>query len=155
MHLSNLNILIDNYLSLIGEFLTHTLIHCTDRILGQKNGLDLSVSQRLEWEKSCMWLPVPVCFLSLFLPFLRHWLAGSPHSMETCVTPSTGQMAVSKAKGSSRNLPEQSAASRCRLIVSGSRGSVGHMPRVCTWVETNIFICTPLCQESVLLGCEK
>lgn len=40
---------------------------------------------------------------------------------------------------SSRNLPEQSAASRCRLIVSESRGSEGRVPALPEWKQISSF----------------
>lgn len=40
---------------------------------------------------------------------------------------------------SSRYLPEQSAASRCRIIVSESRGSGGHVPALPEWKQISSF----------------
>lgn len=57
----------------------------------------------------------------------------------TCATPFPGQMAVSEATGAGWDLPEQSAASRCRLIVSESRGSGGRVPALPEWKQISSF----------------
>ncbi|MEQ2220175.1 hypothetical protein ILYODFUR_002711 [Ilyodon furcidens] len=44
-------------------------------------------------------------------------------------------MAVSEATRSGRNLPEQSAASRCRLIVCESSGRGGRVPALPEWKQ--------------------
>lgn len=71
-----------------------------------------------------------VVFIS---PPIRSWLAGSRKA--TCATPLPVQMAVSEAPRSGRNLPEQSAASRCRLIVSESWGRGGRVPALPEWKQ--------------------
>lgn len=82
-------------------------------------------------------LPLSVC---LFSPFPSHsWLAGLPHSKadlrNTFRRPDGGV----KGNRSSRYLPEQSAASRCQLIVSESWGSGGRVPALPEWKQISSF----------------
>lgn len=96
-------------------------------------------TQRLRiWKKD---ICTPVCLLSASIfPLSESLLAGgfATQQGDLCNT-FPGPDGGVEGQRSSRNLPEQSATSRCRLIVSESWGSSGHVPALPEWKQISSF----------------
>lgn len=81
------------------------------------------------------------CFLScLFFPFPKSLVSGVLATQQGDLRSTfPGPDGGAEYDRSSRNLPEQSAASRCQLIVSTSWGSGGRVPALPEWKQISSF----------------